>query len=128
MLAVQLPCVPLHSPQIALEIVQTINFESCHIVTSFRGDDNTTSKIVNPTRVTGMRTINTHINHVSLYLYVQGGQKEKGGPQMNEMEKKIAQNIEAAMQCLPEEKRQYFLGFAEGVAAMAAQLQPQGAA
>ena len=47
---------------------------------------------------------------------------------MNEMEKKIAQNIEVAMQCLPEEKRQYFLGFAEGVAAMAAQLQPQGAA
>ena len=47
---------------------------------------------------------------------------------MNEMEKKIVENIEAAMQCLPEERQQYFLGFAEGVAAMAAQVKAQGAA
>lgn len=47
---------------------------------------------------------------------------------MSEQEKKMIQNIEKAMGALSEEKRQYFLGFAEGVAAMAAQLQPQGAA
>ncbi len=38
---------------------------------------------------------------------------------MAENEKQIIQNLEAAMQTLPEEKKQYFLGFSEGVAAMA---------
>ena len=38
---------------------------------------------------------------------------------MAENEKQIIQNLEAAMQMLPEEKRQFFLGYAEGVAAMA---------
>lgn len=38
---------------------------------------------------------------------------------MAEKEKQIARTIEAALAGLPEEKKQYFMGFAEGVAAMA---------
>lgn len=40
---------------------------------------------------------------------------------MAEKEKQIAQTIENALADLPEEKKQYFMGFAEGVAAMAEQ-------
>lgn len=40
---------------------------------------------------------------------------------MAEKEKQIAQTIENALAELPEEKKQYFMGFAEGVAAMAEQ-------
>lgn len=40
---------------------------------------------------------------------------------MAEKEKQIAQTIENALADLPEEKKQYFMGFAEGVAAMADQ-------
>lgn len=38
---------------------------------------------------------------------------------MCEKERQIAKTIEAAVAALPEEKKQYFIGFAEGVAAMA---------
>lgn len=41
---------------------------------------------------------------------------------MAEKEKQIARTIEAALAVLSEEKKQYFIGFAEGVAAMAAQV------
>lgn len=40
---------------------------------------------------------------------------------MAEKEKQIAQTIENALAELPEEKKQYFMGFAEGLAAMADQ-------
>lgn len=40
---------------------------------------------------------------------------------MAEKEKQIAQTIENALVNLPEEKKQYFMGFAEGLAAMAEQ-------
>lgn len=40
---------------------------------------------------------------------------------MAEKEKEIARTIESALADLPEEKKQYFIGFAEGVAAMAEQ-------
>lgn len=38
---------------------------------------------------------------------------------MSAEEKKIAQNIIDAVNVLPDEKREYILGFAEGVLAMA---------
>lgn len=38
---------------------------------------------------------------------------------MLEKEKQIAQTLAAAVATLPEEKKEYFVGFAEGVAAMA---------
>lgn len=38
---------------------------------------------------------------------------------MAEEEKRIGQVMADAIACLPEEKKQYFLGFAEGVSAMA---------
>ena len=38
---------------------------------------------------------------------------------MNEKEKQLAQLLVEAIATLPEEKKQYFIGFAEGVAAMA---------
>lgn len=41
---------------------------------------------------------------------------------MEEKEKQIARVIVAALAGLPEEKKQFFLGYAEGVAAMARQL------
>ena len=41
---------------------------------------------------------------------------------MAEKEKQILQNISAAMAVVPEEKKEFFLGFAEGAAAMAAAL------
>lgn len=47
---------------------------------------------------------------------------------MVEKEKQIARNIEAALAELPEEKKQYFIGYAEGLAAMAAQVKAQPAA
>lgn len=47
---------------------------------------------------------------------------------MAENEKKIVENIAAAMQCLPEEKQQYFLGYAEGIAAMAGLVKAQNVA
>ena len=41
---------------------------------------------------------------------------------MAEKEKQIAQALADAVAILPEEKKEYFLGFAEGVAAMAEQV------
>ena len=41
---------------------------------------------------------------------------------MAEKEKQIAQAMVDAIAILPEEKKEYFLGFAEGVAAMAEQV------
>lgn len=41
---------------------------------------------------------------------------------MAEQEKQIIQNMAQAIAELPEEKKQYFVGFAEGVAAMASQI------
>lgn len=38
---------------------------------------------------------------------------------MGDKEKKIAKTIADALAGLPEEKKQFFLGYAEGVAAMA---------
>lgn len=38
---------------------------------------------------------------------------------MPEKEKQIARTLEAALADLPDEKKQYFMGYAEGVAAMA---------
>lgn len=43
---------------------------------------------------------------------------------MAENEKQIIRNMEAAISSLPEEKKQFFRGFAEGVAAMAGQAAP----
>ena len=40
---------------------------------------------------------------------------------MAEQEIRVIQNMAAAIAGLPEEKKQYFVGFAEGVAAMASQ-------
>ena len=40
---------------------------------------------------------------------------------MADNEKQIIRNMEAAIAALPEEKKQFFRGFAEGVAAMAGQ-------
>lgn len=46
---------------------------------------------------------------------------------MAENEKEIIRNMEAAIATLPEEKKQFFLGFAEGVVAMADQMRaPEG--
>lgn len=47
---------------------------------------------------------------------------------MVEREKQIAKKLEAALSGLSEEKKQYFIGFAEGVAAMAAQMKSKTAA
>ncbi|MGM9669742.1 MAG: hypothetical protein ACI3VZ_08330 [Faecousia sp.] len=41
---------------------------------------------------------------------------------MAENERQSIRNMEAAIAALPEEKKQYFIGFAEGVAAMAEQI------
>ena len=41
---------------------------------------------------------------------------------MAEKEKQIAQALADAIAVLPEEKKEYFLGFAEGAAAMAEQV------
>ena len=38
---------------------------------------------------------------------------------MSENEKKIAQSLTKALEVLPESKREFLLGYAEGVAAMA---------
>ena len=46
----------------------------------------------------------------------------KGGETVAENEKQSIRNMEAAIADLPEEKKQYFLGYAEGVAAMAEQV------
>lgn len=46
---------------------------------------------------------------------------------MAEEEKQIIQNMAAAIAGLPEEKKQYFVGFAEGVAAMAGQVKEKPA-
>ena len=42
-------------------------------------------------------------------------------------EKQIARTIENAISDLPEEKKQYFIGFAEGLAAMADQTRSKSA-
>lgn len=47
---------------------------------------------------------------------------------MSEQEKIIARNIEKAVASLPEDKKQYFMGFAEGVAAMVSLKEPKPAA
>lgn len=36
---------------------------------------------------------------------------------MSEKEKKIAQNLAKALNAIPDDKKEYFLGFAEGVEA-----------
>lgn len=41
---------------------------------------------------------------------------------MPDKEKQIARTIENALADLPDEKKQYFMGYAEGVAAMADQM------
>ena len=46
---------------------------------------------------------------------------------MGEQEKQIARTIANALAGLPEEKKQFFLGYAEGVAAMADQLKEKKA-
>lgn len=40
---------------------------------------------------------------------------------MAEKEKQMLQNMAAALAVLPDDRKEYFLGFAEGAAAMAAQ-------
>lgn len=42
---------------------------------------------------------------------------------MNAEEKKVAQNLMKALQALPDAKREYLLGFADGVIAMGSQNQ-----
>lgn len=46
---------------------------------------------------------------------------------MGEQEKQIARTIVNALAGLPEEKKQFFLGYAEGVAAMADQMKEKKA-
>jgi hypothetical protein len=46
---------------------------------------------------------------------------------MAEQEKRIMLAMAESIAALPEEKQQYFLGYAEGVAAMADQLKPRPA-
>lgn len=46
---------------------------------------------------------------------------------MTERENQIIRNMEAAIAALPEEKKQFFIGFAEGVAAMAEQFRSKKA-
>lgn len=46
---------------------------------------------------------------------------------MSEQEQKIGQTLADAVADLPEEKKQYFVGFAEGVAAMADQVKTKPA-
>lgn len=41
---------------------------------------------------------------------------------MSDNEKQIGQTLTEAVADLPDEKKQYFIGFAEGVAAMASQV------
>ena len=41
---------------------------------------------------------------------------------MAETEKQIVKNMADAIDALPDDKKQYFIGFAEGVAAMATQV------
>ena len=52
-------------------------------------------------------------------FYHTGGEgaRQKGGDPMNADEKKIVQTIAAAVSVLPAEKREYILGYAEGVIA-----------
>ena len=45
---------------------------------------------------------------------------------MAETEKQSIQNMSAAIATLPEEKKQFFIGFAEGVAARAEQVKGSG--
>ena len=47
---------------------------------------------------------------------------------MEDREKQIATTIVEALAGLPEEKKQYFLGYAEGLAAMAAQIKAKSVA
>lgn len=46
-------------------------------------------------------------------------QLNKGGEKMSTEEKKIVASLAEAVKALPEEKRDYLRGYAEGVAAMA---------
>ena len=46
---------------------------------------------------------------------------------MGEQEKQIARTIANALAGLPEEKKQFFLGYAEGVSAMADQMKEKKA-
>ena len=48
--------------------------------------------------------------------------RKKGGVRMGADEKKLVQAILAAVAVLPEEKREYILGYAEGVIAMAGRM------
>lgn len=55
-------------------------------------------------------------------LYYNVAKLKEGGGYMGAEEKKIAQSITEAVSSLPEEKREYILGYAEGVIAMADRL------
>ena len=46
--------------------------------------------------------------------------KQKGGQTMSEQEKTVEQKLTEAFDALPDSKKEFFLGFAEGVAAMKA--------
>ena len=47
-------------------------------------------------------------------------QAKKGGEKMSEREKQMAENLAKACELLPDDKKEFLLGYAEGVAAMAA--------
>lgn len=47
------------------------------------------------------------------------GQPQKEGDSMSEREKQIAENLADAISRLPDNKKEFLLGYAEGVAAMA---------
>ena len=47
-------------------------------------------------------------------------QLKKGGDKMSEREKQMAENLAKACELLPDDKKEFLLGYAEGVAAMAA--------
>ena len=44
---------------------------------------------------------------------------------MDEKEKQVGKTLSNAIADLPDEKKQYFIGFAEGVKAMADQIRPE---
>lgn len=52
-------------------------------------------------------------------------QKERGAPKMDEQEKKMLAAIAQAFLLLPESKKEYMLGYAEGTLAAKAQKEPK---
>lgn len=53
--------------------------------------------------------------------------KQKGGASMGNEEKKLCQRLAQAVEMLPGEKREFILGYAEGVIAMANELRASNA-